>query len=217
MTLYFLQEEQYYIHLYFDVSRQKKPNNTCVWFSYGHILCPCKNSSYSYWANVSTKHTMQDCLYIFYSVFFPYLFWLPDLSESIFILHEFARLWRYGLCYQWQSSPLFVSEKQNWLQYMEELATERLIAPIMQRNIVWEEKSHPLINFSFKYFRAGRRRLVPCFTALFFLACSAPKIQKQGNLFIAAACCKKRPSESPSPPSRKDFLVPCYFRGIHDM
>lgn len=70
-----------YIYHHFGISSQKKHSNACIWFSHGHILRPLNNSSYSYWAKVSTKHIVQDCLYIFYSVFFSYLLWFPDLSE----------------------------------------------------------------------------------------------------------------------------------------
>lgn len=76
----------------------KRNSNACTWFSHSYVLLPWNNSSYSYWAKVSTKQAVQDFIY-FFQFFFSYLFWFPDLSESLFILHDFARLWRCGLWY----------------------------------------------------------------------------------------------------------------------
>lgn len=46
-----------------------------IYYAHG-IINPTDN-----WAKEITKHTVQNFLHVFYSVFFSYLFWFPEHSE----------------------------------------------------------------------------------------------------------------------------------------
>lgn len=80
-------------------------------------------SSYSYWAKMSTKYTVQDCLYIFYSVFF-------FLSGSMTLLNHFSSSMilldfedvDYGTITVFTS--LCNSKAELWFQCMKDHATE---------------------------------------------------------------------------------------------